>query len=417
LTSDQTEAALGECRVLDLTNERGHLCGKILGDLGADVIKIEPPQGDPARNIGPFYHDIAVAEKSLSWYAFNANKRGITLNIETADGREIFKRLIKGAHFVIESFNPGYLDGLGLGYSVLGEINPGIVMAAITPFGQTGPYKNFKGPDIVCMAMSGEMWLSGDPDRAPVRVGIPQAFLHAGAEAAVGTLMAHWYRELTGEGQFVDVSAQESVSWECFNAQAVWDLLGVNLKREGGFRQFGPYKARYTYPCKDGQAVFLMVGGHIGAKGQQALVEWMDREGMADDFLRNFDWPSFDAHTYTDEVARMLEPQFANFFKTKTKAELLEANIKLNALLAPMNTIKDVVESLQFSAREAWAEVKHPELDATVTYPNAPYKSSELPPRIRRRAPLIGEHNQEIYHEELGFSIGQTTTLKGAGII
>jgi crotonobetainyl-CoA:carnitine CoA-transferase CaiB-like acyl-CoA transferase len=367
--------------------------------------------------IGPFYKDRVDPEKSLFWYAFNANKRGITLDIQTADGRQIFKQLAAGAQFVIESFDPGFLDGLDLGYPSLSTINPGLVMAAITPFGQSGPYRNLKGPDIVCMAMSGQMWLSGDQDRAPLRVSIPQAFLHAGAEAAVGALMAHWHRELTGEGQYVDVSAQESVSWECFNAQAVWDLLGVDLKREGIFRQFGPYKARYIYPCKDGQAIFLMVGGHIGAKGQQALVEWMDREGMADDYLRNFDWSCFDAYTYTDEVARKLEPQFAEFFKTKTKAELLEANIKLGALLAPMNTVADVVEGPQFTVRECFAQVEHPELDTTVTYPYAPYKSSELLQKIVRRAPLIGEHNDEIYIEELGLSRARLGRLTGAGVI
>ncbi len=415
--ANQPEAALSECRVLDLTKERGHLCGKILGDLGADVIKIEPPAGDPVRNIGPFFRDVPDLEKSLSWYAFNVNKRGITLNIETRIGGEIFKQMVRNAHFVIESFDPGYLDRLGLGYSILSDINPGLVVVAITPFGQNGPYKNYKGPDIVCMAMSGQMWLNGEPDRAPVRVGVPQAFLHAGAEAAVGALMAHWHRELTGEGQFVDVSAQESISWECFNAQPVWDLLGVNLKREGIFRQFGPFKARYIYPCKDGQAIFLMVGGHIGAKGQKALVEWMDREGMADDFLRNFDWPSFDARTYTDEVARMLEPRFAEFFKTKTKAELLDANIKLNTLLAPMNTIEDIVNGPQFSARKCFVKKNHPELNEVITYPFSSYKSSESPLRIRRRAPLIGEHNIEVYHEELGFSMEQMTALKETGVI
>ena len=144
--SGKEEAFLAPYRVLDLTDERGLFCGKILGDLGADVIKIEKPGGDPVRNIGPFYHDIPDPEKSLFWFAFNTNKRGITLNLEAHDGREIFKRLVKSSDFVIESFEPGYLAGLGLAYSALREINSRLIMVSITPFGQTGPYAHYKVP-------------------------------------------------------------------------------------------------------------------------------------------------------------------------------------------------------------------------------------------------------------------------------
>ena len=138
------EFLLGSYRVLDLSEEMGWLCGKIFSDLGADVIKIEPVGGDPARNIGPFYHGIPGAEKSLGWFAYNTNKRGITLNIETEEGQGILRRLAKTADFIIESFPPGYLDSLGLGYSRLNEINPELIMVSITPFGQSGPSDTFK---------------------------------------------------------------------------------------------------------------------------------------------------------------------------------------------------------------------------------------------------------------------------------
>ena len=142
--AEKQETMLSPYRVLDLTDEKGLLCGKILGDLGADVIKIERPGGDPARNIGPFYHDEPDPEKSLFWFALNTSKRGITLDIEKADGKEIFKKLVKSADFVIESFAPGYLDKLGLGYSELERLNPGIIMVSITPFGQTGPMRTIR---------------------------------------------------------------------------------------------------------------------------------------------------------------------------------------------------------------------------------------------------------------------------------
>ena len=198
---EKMEGMLSPYRVLDLTDEKGFLCGKLLGDLGADVIKVERPGGDPARSIGPFYHDEADPEKSLFWFAFNTSKRGITLDIETAEGQEVFKRLVESADFVIESFPPGYMDQLGLGYSALEEVNPGIIMVSITPFGQTGPYKDYKAPDIVAWAMGGSMYPFGNADRPPVRISHhSQAYLHASGEAAVGAMLALYYRSITGEG-------------------------------------------------------------------------------------------------------------------------------------------------------------------------------------------------------------------------
>ena len=218
------ELALEGYCALDLTSDKGFLCGRILGDLGCDVIKVEQPGGDPSRRIGPFYRDIPDPEKSLYWFAYNANKRGITLNIESKDGQEIFKRLVKKAHFVIESFSPGYMDDLCLGYSSLSQINPAIILTSITPFGQNGPYKDYKTSDIVGMAMSGLMYLCGDPDRPPVRISFPQAYLHAAADAVVGTLMAHYYRETSGEGQWVDVSMQQAAYASTMNAPLFWTL-------------------------------------------------------------------------------------------------------------------------------------------------------------------------------------------------
>jgi crotonobetainyl-CoA:carnitine CoA-transferase CaiB-like acyl-CoA transferase len=163
---------------LDLTDEKGFLCGRILGDLGVDVIKVEPPGGDPSRRIAPFYKDIPDPEKSLYWFAYNANKRGITLNIESEEGKEIFKKLVKTAHFVIESHSPGYMDSLGLGYPSLSRVNRAIILTSITPFGQAGPYASYKASDITEMGMCGLMYLCGDPDLPPARISFPQAYLH-----------------------------------------------------------------------------------------------------------------------------------------------------------------------------------------------------------------------------------------------
>ncbi len=199
---EKNNTLLGPYRVLDLADDRGLLCGKILADMGADVIKIEPPGGDPARRIGPFYGDDPDPEKSLYWFAYNTNKRSITLNLEDNEGQQIFKDLVKTADFVTESFDPGYMAGLGLGYSDLEKINSRIIMVSITPFGQTGPYveHKYRYNDMIVWALSGFMHPNGDPDRAPTQITFPQAYLHGGAEAATAAMAAHYARETFGEG-------------------------------------------------------------------------------------------------------------------------------------------------------------------------------------------------------------------------
>jgi benzylsuccinate CoA-transferase BbsE subunit len=412
-----TESFLSPYRVLDLTDEQGYLCGKILGGLGAEIIKIEPPDGDRGRRIGPFIGDQPDPNSSLYWIAFNVNKKSITLDLEHPEGKTIFKRLAASADFIIESFRPGYLDELGLGYEKLSQINPAAVMTSITPYGQTGPHKDFHVSDIVCWAGSGYMWLCGKEGRAPLRMSIPQAYLHGGAEAAMGSMIAFWHRQKTGEGQHVDVSITESAMWSCLTAHAAWDMNREILQRQGAFRAYGAYKIRFMYPCKDGHVIFLLLGGHIGARGQKALVQWMDQEGMSDEFLRNFDWDRFDASTYNDELARKLEPFFERFFLTKTKDALFQAALKMQYLLAPVNTIADLTVNPQLAARDFWVDLDHPELNVRLTYPGAPFKSNRVSWRIDRRAPLVGEHNSAIYGDELGFADTEIRSLARKGAI
>ncbi len=418
LIESMRKKGIEACRVLDLTDEKGLICGKVLADLGAEVIKVERPGGDAARNIGPFYHDIPDPEKSLYWFAFNTGKKSISLDIETVDGRDLFKRLTKTADFVIESFPPGYMEKLGLGYAALSEINPGIIMTSITPFGQSGPYAQFKGPDMVVMAMGGVMYLYGEPDREPIRISLPQAYLQAGTEAAVGSIIAHYYRETTGEGQHVDVSAQECVTLEMFNAPQFWDINRINLKRQGAWRQYGPHRVESLYPCKDGYIQYSILGGRSGAESQRAMVDWMNSEGMVvPDWVKEFEWESFDAGHYDPEIAAKLTPLFKGFLMTKTKAELFEQCIKRRLLLGPVSNIQDLTKNPQLTARDFWVEIDHPELGVVISYPGPPCKSNETPWKVGRRAPFVGEHNSEIYEDELGLSKKEFVILKGAGVI
>lgn len=406
-------------RVLDLTDDKGYLCGKLLGDLGADVLKIEQTGGDLGRRIGPFYNDIVDPNKSLSWFAYNTNKKSITLNIETTDGQRIFKKLVKSADFVIESFPPGYMDSIGLGYKALSLTNPQIIMTSITPFGQTGPYKDYKATDLVGMAMSGLVYSLGYPDRPPVRIGFPQAYLWAGAEAAVGTLMALRQRQLTGEGQQVDISMHRAVVRSSVEIVGWWVTNGVICRGQGSLRerfQTG-FKHTVIWPCSNGYVVFFYFGGKVGASGNRALVDWMDREGIACESLKTRDWDSFDWAEVTPEEILEMEKPLRQFFMTHTKLELYEGAFKRNIMLYPAANARDTLENQQLKARQYWVEIEHPELSTAFTYPGPFVKASETPLKIRRRAPLIGEHNQEVYEKELGLSKEELVTLVGNGVI
>lgn len=419
MKAQHDEGLLSSYRVLDLTNERGYLCGKILGDLGADVIKVEPPGGDQGRKIGPFYHDIPDPEKSLYFFAYNTSKRGITLNIKTVDGREIFKRLVETADVVVESSMPGCMDRLGLGYSALSQVNPRVILTSITPFGQTGPYSDYKVADIICWAMGGMMYLMGDPDRPPVQVSLPQAYLHGAAWAAAHTTVALYYRELTGEGQHVDVAVQPYIVYSQMGANRFWDTIGVNVKR-GGSKRIRPETGawqRLIWTCKDGYMSFLLRGGLPGARTNRAIVEWMDSEGLAEDFLKAIDWDSLDWDTINPEFADLIQDAFGRFFLNHTKSELYELAKKAHAILYPVSDVKDILENAQLANRGFWVGVEHPELGVNITYPGAFVKDSLGACRIRRRAPLIGEHNEEIYHEELGFSPDELVVFTEAGVL
>lgn len=413
------EGMLSPYRILDLTDEKGLLCGKLLGDLGADVIKIEKPGGDSARNIGPFFHDDPDPEKSLYWFAFNTNKRGITLDIETQDGLEIFKRLLKTTDAVVESFKPGHMEKLGLDYSELKKLNSQIILTSITPFGQTGPYKDYKGADIVCWALSGKLLLTGDPDRSPVPVShIPHAWLHGSADGAVGTLMALYRRATSGEGQHIDVSMQASLEKVGHVSHLMWTLLHREGWR-GSVHRTPPSNTatHYVWPCKDGYILFFPFSGPMGPMGTGPVVEFMDQEGMADDYIRKFDWASLDWGCISQEEADQIQGYFFRFFKTKTKAELFNEAIERRLLIQPVCTAKDILEHPQLRDRDFWQKVDHRELSQDLTYPGGFIRSSETTCKIWRSPPLIGEHNKEIYEGELGLSKEKLVSLKQAGAI
>ena len=394
--NNMPEGMLHPYRVLDLTDEKGVFCGKLLADLGADVMMIEHPKGNSARGLGPFYKDGGDPEKSLFWFAYNTGKRGITIDIEKAHDREIFIKLVKTADVVIESFPPGHLEKQGLGYGDLEKINPNIILVSISPFGQTGPYKKYKGPDIVAWAMGGQTHPWGDSDRPPVRISHhSQSHLQAGADAAVGAMMALLHRKKTGQGQHVDVSIEEAVAHVSSYHTAIWDMMKVNLPRGKGMRPNNPIKVRAMWPCKDGYVIWIYWGG-LSVDWNLPIVRWMIDEGMADDYIKNFDWATLDYDTAEQETVDRIEAPTAKFILSHTKAQLWEGALKYRAQLYPVATAPDLFDSIQLAHRGFWVNLEHPELDTSIPYPGPFAKTTHAEPRVTFRAPLIGEHNEDI---------------------
>lgn len=419
MTDMKLDTMLNSARVLDLTDEKGSLCGKILADLGADVIKIEKPGGDRSRNIGPFYNNEADPGKSLFWFAYNLNKRSITLDIEKKDGQDLFRRLASKADFIIESFPVGYLDNLTLGYTAISEINPRIVVTSITPFGQIGPYKDFKASDLVVMAMGGFMYITGNPDGPPLRVSVPQAYFMASSHAAAASMAANYYRQVTGEGQHVDVAAQQCVLAELTNVVPLWELNQTILKRAGSYMagRWKGVKQRLLWPCKDGYVIFYVMGGVAGARTNRNMFKWMGEENMAPDYFLDFAWEELDMAQQSEGMQELIEKPIGEFFLTHTKNELYTEGQKRDIIIGQVSSPHDLLTDPQLNAREYWTDIQHDELGTTIKYPGPFLKASETPLQITRRAPLIGEHNLEIYEVELGLSRDMICALKEAQVI
>ena len=410
---------LGPYRVLDLTDERGLLCGKILSDLGADVVQVEPPGGSPARRVGPFYGDDPAPGKSLFWWAYAANKRGITLDPEHTDGRALLERLAVSADFVIESFDPGYLDGLGLGYSRLSEINPGVVMVSITAFGQDGPYAGYPASDITGMALGGFMHLTGDPDRAPLRPSFPHFYLHGSAAGATGAMLAHTHRALTGEGQRVDVSCQQAVARTLAHAPQIWDIEGAVLQRMGVYRQTsGENRVRINWPCADGYVNYMLQGGGVAAS-TRALFHWMEEDGFDVAQLQAVEWENMGYGRITPEVMDLVVGPMGEFFLRHTREELTRESLSRRILLFPVATPSDLRRHPQLAARGYFTPLEHPELGTAIDYPGAFIKGGDgsVLAGLRHRAPLLGEHNLEVYGGELGLSSAEIELLRRGGAI
>lgn len=394
---------LSPYRVLDLTTNTAAICGAMLADLGADVIAVEPPGGSPLRNNGPFRHDEPDLEHSLPWWAYARNKRSIELDLASPDGRAAFLRLAAGADVVLDSFAPGHMAGLGLGYDQLAAANPEVVHTSISPFGATGPKANWAASDLTVWASSGAHFLTGDDDRAPVAPTVPQAYLHAGAEAAVATLVALAERQRSGRGQHVDVSAQAAamMATQSVILAPAWNDLP--LGRVGGGLKFGPLFVRFVYPCADGYVNITLLFGNVLGQFTRRLFAWMHEEGFVDEATRDKDWIAYVQLLTSGQepVSEFLRAMacIEDFTRSHTKAELLQGTFDRHVLIVPVSTAADTLTSPQLQAREYWQRLAHPVANQLATFPGPFAKFNAWPIEYRRRPPLVGEHTAEVLSE------------------
>ncbi|MEW6033950.1 MAG: CoA transferase [Chloroflexota bacterium] len=389
-------------RVLDLAEGAGAFCARLLADMGADVIKIEGPAGDSSRHAGPFLQGRAGPDRSLSFWYLNAGKRGITLDLETGPGLRLLHRLAASADVVVEGFRPGCLDGMGAGYHELSTANPRLIMASITGFGQSGPHRDFSSCDIVAAALGGQMYACGDQDTPPLRLPDNQAHLAASLFAAAGILLALLARRVTGRGQHVDISIQECVAATLDHVLPRYLSQGEVARRQGSLHWSNAFR---IFTCRDGHLLLSLL------LNWETLVEWLDAEGMAAD-LKEARWlDSEERRRGLDHIVEVLE----RWTRGHNAADLAERGQLMGFPWAKVASMAEVADSTQLEARGFFITVEHPELGARFKYPGPAARLSRSPWRLRRRAPMLGEHNEEVLCGELSSpSTTETGKFEGA---
>lgn len=418
----ESDALLSPYKVVDLTNNLGWwMCGKLFADMGAEVIKVEPVGGDTKRSLGPFYNDDPNPDNSLPWWFQNRGKKSITLDIETEDGRQLLYRLLEGADLLVQSFDPGYMGSLGLGYEDLKARFPKLTYTSISPFGQTGPYAGFKGSDLVVDALGGFMYLAGDEDRAPIRFSVPQFYENAATESVSHSIAAIMVAQQTGQGQHVDVSAQLATIRFLMNASPYPILEKENLARRGQMFGIGLSSYRAIYETNDGHLTVMFSPGVSGGKGLNNLRDWAAEHVEFDDEVAKFDWTTLQmAEIAVDQEKGVILSKFSEglvpFFKLFSKFEIYEKGIKLGAMIAYVSTTEDIYKDDQLEARGYFTEVDYGDKGSFLQAHHWAMMS-ETPLAETERAPKVGEHNREIYIDRLGISNTMYSQLLQAGVI
>ncbi len=402
-----SDRSLEGVRVIEYSSGvSGPYCAKIMADLGAQVLKIESPRvGDETRYMGPFAGDDPHPEKSGFFLYLNTNKRGLTLDPGKPEGKDIFEKLVKNADVLIEDGPPGYMEGLALGYEDLKKINPGLIVTSITPFGRSGPYKDYKAHPLNMTHISGQgfllPYLSTDPELPPVRIGDHATEYDPALVAVIAVLAALLWKGVSGRGQFIEVSKMEAlVSMQRVESVA-YANDGVYMSRAGGPNRM----PGGVLPCKDGYVVIITPQQHQW----EALME----------LIGNPDWSKEEWAGIVQERSKRsqeINEHLIDWLMQHTKEEIFRKGQALGCPVAPLLSPRDQVDSEQFAAREFFQDIEHQVIGRT-RFPTSACRFSESPWRFERPAPLLGEHNEEIYGGSLGYNAQQLAKLKDDGVI
>ena len=411
---DGPAGALMGYSVIELAGPLGEWCGRLLADMGAEVIKVEPPGGGTTRDVGPFVNHTPHPDRSLYFWQNNTSKRAVTLDVTHPDGRALLRRLIAGADVFLETLPPGEPAALGLDYPTLATENARLVMCSITPFGQDGPSAQLHTTDLVSMALGGPMQSCGydhqEPELPPVRPGPYHSFYTAGHFACTGILAALYEREEDGQGQYLDVAAHDCLAVTVEFANTHW-YYGQNVVRRQTGRHAGVQPtARTQYRCADGRYVNLGLPRQESA--WMALTEALREKGIEHDLDDPALLDPADRFAAASRAYDLLEILCA----THTAEEIFHMGQSLGLTWGAVRAPEDWLDDPHAAARSFLVDVAHPELNRTVTYPGAPFIAPASPWRIRRRAPLVGEDNVEVYGA-LGLDAAALASLQASGVI
>lgn len=397
-------AILSGVKVVEFaTMVSGPYCGKLLGDLGADVIKVEPPGGDPARECGPFPKSGPDREKSALFLYVNTSKRGITLDVEKPEGVEVLKRLIKWADVLIDNHPPGYLENMGLSWENISRLNPALIYTSITPYGRTGPRANDRGDELTLVHAGGIGYLlptrSEDINRPPVKMGGYVVGYYGALAAAVATMAALLLKRKTGKGQLIDISLQQVI------LAHVRGIAGARYHGVPWSRVPAAPPALGRMRTSDGYILIAPFENHQW----KAFVELMGNP----EWVRGPEW---DSMFYRGQHMFEIAPLIQGWMMQQKKEDLYHKGAQKGIPMGPINTVKNVLESRQYAAREYFVELEHPKA-GKYKYPGWPYKMSATPARVSRHAPLLGQHNQEVLCSVLGYSEQEFLRLQEFGVV
>jgi crotonobetainyl-CoA:carnitine CoA-transferase CaiB-like acyl-CoA transferase len=398
---------LDDIRVLELAHSlSGAFCAKLLADQGASTIKVEPPGwGDPARGEPPFIGGEPHPDRSTLFLAFNTNKKSVTLDIEQADGRDLLLRLVGGADVVIESYPPGRLSDLGIGYEVIKEANPRVILASITYFGQTGPYRDYQGGDLVSQAMGGYLYaVTGSADRPPMGTALEQMEVTAARNGVIAIMAALFQREETDLGQHIDLSVMESAVSTPSGLIQPYSFTGRSPRRGGSD---GNVMDGMHLPTRDGEVTLTTAG--TGGRPMEAWAEFLAEPKLLD--------PKFATRQSRlenwQELYDLVAPKLAQWSNLDLMRETMTRGLVIGLVQSP----EQVVNSPHLTERGYFVEMEHPEVGA-LKYPGPGFLIDGINPlEGGHPAPRLGEHNAEVYCGELGLTVRELETLRAARVI